>query len=196
MSTPRHQIAAGRSDLETAALAEDVLNIIHDILDGKLLGIVNNGRVPSTAIVGQMGPGQGGTGNARGEATPLDGSVTDAKVASDADIQPSKLDQTLLKTLLYTFLKIILLEGTDVEISPDDLLETLTFSILAPDRTLDSLSDVIITAPAAGDMLMAFLEGGDIIWRNVHGVPTSEEGAIYMGGGYITLMGEPITMGG
>jgi hypothetical protein len=128
MSVSRHSIAAGRSDLETSALAEELLNIIHDIIDGKLLGTVSNGRVLATAIEGQMGPPQGGTGNAMGEAMPLDGSVTDVKVAAGADIQPSKLNQTLLKTSVYNLLKLIVLAGGGTTITPNDLLQTLTIA--------------------------------------------------------------------
>jgi len=195
MSVSRHAIAAGRSNLETAALAEDLLQVIHDIIDGKLLGVVNNGRVLATAVEGQMGPSQGGTGNARGETAPLDGSVTDAKVADDANIQPSKLDQVLLKTLIYTLAKVMLLGSDDVFITADDFLETLTWSVLPPERTLDSLSDVIITDPEAGDTLVAFLEGTDIIWRNVHGL-ASEDGGLYVGGTLLTVGGAILTVGG
>lgn len=128
MSVPRHPIAPGRSDLETSALAEELLNVIHDLIEGKLLGVVANGRVLSTSIVGQLGPSQGGTGNATGETVPLDGSVTDAKVAADANIQPSKLDQVLLKTSIYDFLKLIILDSALIDIVSDDGLETLTVS--------------------------------------------------------------------
>lgn len=121
-----HSIAAGRADLETALLVDDIFQGIRDALDTRLLGIVVNGRVPSTAISGQMGPSQGGTGNALGQATPLDGSVTDVKVAEGADIDPDKLNQTLLSLKVYLFVKDILLAGSGITLTPDDLLHTIT----------------------------------------------------------------------
>jgi hypothetical protein len=187
--------APGRADHQTHLLVQDIVGTILDELEARLLGIVVNGRVPATAISGQLGASQGGTGNAIGQTTPLDGSVTDAKVAVGADIDPAKLDQVLLKTVLYNFAKVMLLGSTDVTVSPADGPQTLTWSIVAPDRTLDSLSDVIITAAAAGDMLLAFLEGGSIVWRNVHGLPSPDDGALYVGGDYMTIGGDTLTVG-
>jgi hypothetical protein len=194
MSVPRHPVAAGRANLETALLAEDLLNVVSDILEGKLLGILNSGRVAATAITGQMGPSQGGTGNARGEATPLDGSVTDAKVSVTANIQPSKLNQILLKTLVYTLAKVMLLGSTDITVTANDLLQTLTWSIPTLDKSLDDLTDVIITDPQPGDTIVAFLEGGNIIWRNVHGL-ASEDGGLYISGDLLTVGGAILTVG-
>jgi hypothetical protein len=139
MSVPRHHIASGRSNLETSQLGEDILNIINDIIDGKLLGSIVEGRVQATAISGNVGPSQGGTGNAIGQTVPLDGSVTDVKVATGADIDPAKLNQVLLKDKVYALVKAIALAGSGVTRTVDDGLETLTFSV-------GSVADSIIPA--------------------------------------------------
>lgn len=59
--------------------------------------------------------------------------------------------------------------------------------------TLDGLSDVTLTSPVAGDLLMLFSDGQ---WRNVHGLPAAESGALYVGGVYLTIGGDTLTVGG
>jgi hypothetical protein len=44
-------------------------------------------------------------------------------------------------------------------------------------------------------MLLAFLEGGSIVWRNVHGLPSPDDGALYVGGDYMTIGGDTLTVG-
>jgi hypothetical protein len=127
MSIP-HSIAPGRKDLETFLLVQDLVGTFLDAIDQRLLGVVVNGRVPTTAIAGQMGPGQGGTGNALGLATPLDGSVTDAKIAEDANIDIAKLDQTKLLASIYLLVKGIAHAGSGIGITPNDTLHTLTIT--------------------------------------------------------------------
>lgn len=119
--------APGRADLETSLLAADIVGTFLDILNGRLLGVVVNGRVPSTALSGQLGPSQGGTGNAIGQTTPLDGSVTDIKVAVGAEIDPAKLDQVKLLINVYELLKDILV-GVGIDLDYDDILHVLTLT--------------------------------------------------------------------
>lgn len=178
--------------------AREILEEAQRRIDLALAGFVTDGKLNLSApgTIGTLPARGGGTGNKEGEATPKDGSVTDAKVATGADIDPAKLDQALLLALAYTLVKGYLVAGTNITITPDDTLHHLMLASAPPVSTLDDLADVIITAAAAGDMLVAFEEAGQIVWRNVHGLPPAEDGALYVGGRYMTVAGATLTVGG
>jgi hypothetical protein len=142
--TAGYAVAPGRADHETHLLVMDIANAVLDEIEGKLLGVVVNGRVPATAVSGQLGASQGGTGNTLGQTTPLDGSVTDVKVASGADINPLKLNQAELLDLVYTLVKGYLVAGNKISITPDDLLHHLTLAFLGVE-VLSSDSAVDLT---------------------------------------------------
>lgn len=194
--TAGYAIAPGRADHDTHLLVQEIVASVIDEIEGRLLGVVVNGRVPSTAVSGQLGASQGGTGNSLGQTAPLDGSVTNAKVAAGANIDPAKLDSALLLALAYTLVKGYLVAGTNITVTADDAGHHLTIASPSPVTTLDNLSDVVITDPQPGDMLMAFLEGGSIVWRNVRGLPAADGGALYVGGDYMTIGGDTLTVGG
>lgn len=100
--------------------------VVEEMIRRRLPFVDATGKVNlrSGALSGTLPAGSGGTGNASGEATPRDGSVTDAKVAADAAIALSKLAG--LDERIMDVVGALLVAGSGITIAYNDAGDTLT----------------------------------------------------------------------
>lgn len=97
------------------------------------LPFVRDGKfdLSSPNIVGEVPPPRGGTGTTDGTATPKDDSVTDAKIAAGANIDPAKLDAAKLAETVQDIVGAFVTAGAGVTVTYDDAAATLTIASTA-----------------------------------------------------------------